>query len=65
MCDKESQALVATFPFGPARRTFRGPSPGGATRSKEVRLMGNRPVVVAVAFILLLAALAFWRSCSV
>jgi len=27
--------------------------------------MENRPVVVAVALILLLAALAFWRSCSV
>jgi len=26
--------------------------------------MENRPLVVAVAFILLFAALAFWRSCS-
>jgi len=31
----------------------------------EVRPMQqNRPVVFAVAVILLLAALAFWRSCS-
>jgi hypothetical protein len=31
----------------------------------EVRPMQqNRPVVIAVAVILLLAALAFWRSCS-
>jgi len=26
--------------------------------------MQNRPVVVAVAILLLFAALAFWRSCS-
>jgi len=26
--------------------------------------MQNRPVVVAVAILLLLVALAFWRSCS-
>ncbi|MDP2471733.1 MAG: hypothetical protein Q8W45_09020 [Candidatus Palauibacterales bacterium] len=39
-------------------------SPGVVTRSKETRSMENRPLVVAVAFILLVAALAFWRSCS-
>ena len=65
MCDKESQAPSTTFPIAAAHRTFKEPSHGGATRSKEVRPMGNRPVVVAVAFLLLLAALAFWRSCSV
>jgi len=26
--------------------------------------MQNRPVVVAIAFLLLLAALFFWRSCG-
>jgi len=26
--------------------------------------MENRPLVIAVAFLLLFAALAFWRSCS-
>ena len=54
-----------TFPSGPPRGTFRRPSPDGATRSREARAMQqNRPVVIAVAVILLLAALAFWRSCS-
>ena len=54
-----------TFPSGPPCGTFRRPLPDGATRSMEVRPMQqNRPVVIAVAVILLLAALAFWRSCS-
>ena len=37
---------------------------GDKTRSLEVRSVENRPVVIAVAFLLLFAALAFWRSCS-
>jgi hypothetical protein len=64
MCDKESQERPATFPFGLPLGTLTVSSPGGVTRSKETRPMENRPLVVAVAFILLFAALAFWRSCS-
>ena len=37
---------------------------GDTTRSQEVRSVENRPVVIALAFLLLFAALAFWRSCS-
>jgi hypothetical protein len=64
MCDKESQAAIH-LSIRTAAQHLHGAVPDGPTRSMEVRPMQqNRPVVFAVAVILLLAALAFWRSCS-
>ena len=53
----------ATFPFHARLRTFRGRF-ARLHSTPEVRRMQNRPVVLALAFLLLFVALAFWRSCS-
>lgn len=63
---KDRTAARAAPPFGrtPRVATSSLSLPDDTTRCLEVRSVENRPVVIALAFLLLFAALAFWRSCS-